>query len=147
MKVILRKDMKNLGETGEIKNVKKGYANNYLIPQEMVYPANDHYLEVLENDKKSAKKKLDKVKKEAEEIKEKLENVSLNINVKVGEDEKLFGAVTTQDIVDKLQEQGINLSKKQIVIEENIKKLGIYNIPVKIAPEVDATLKVWIIKE
>ncbi len=147
MKVILREDLKNLGDAGEIKEVKDGYANNYLLPKKIVYPASDHYLKVLENEKISTMKKLEKVKKEAEEIKEKLENISLNINVKTGEDEKMFGSVTAQDIADKLQEQGINMLKKHIVLEENINKLGIYNITVKIAPEVEAVLKVWIIKE
>lgn len=147
MKVILREDLKNLGNAGEIKKVKDGYANNYLLPKKIAYPASDHYLKVLENEKISTMKKLEKVKKEAEEIKEKLENISLNINVKTGEDEKMFGSVTAQDIADKLQEQGINMLKKHIVLEESIKKLGIYNITVKIAPEVEAILKVWIIKE
>lgn len=147
MKVILRDDIKSLGKAGDIKEVKTGYANNYLIPKHLAYPASDQYLRIFENDKKALIKKLDKEKKEAEKLKEQLENLSLNINVKVGEDEKLFGSVTAQDIADKLNEQGINLSKKQIVLEENIKKLGIYTIPVKILTDVEAKLKVWIIKE
>lgn len=147
MKIILRKDVKNLGNTSEIKEVKNGYANNYLIPKNLAYPATDQYLKIFENEKKIALKRLEKMNKEAQDLKEKLENLSLNINVKVGEDEKLFGSVTSQDIVEKLEEQGINLSKKQITIKENIRKLGIYNIPIKIASEIEATLKVWIIKE
>jgi len=147
MKVILREDVENTGKAGEIKEVKDGYANNYLIPKNLAYPATDPYLKIYEDQKKTALKKLERINKEAEELKEKLENLSLNVNVNVGEDEKLFGSVTSQDIVEKLKEQGINLSKKQIVLEENIKELGIYNIPVKISPEIEATLKIWIIKE
>ncbi len=147
MKIILRKDVENLGSISEIKEVKNGYANNYLIPKNLAYPATDRYLKIFENEKKIALKKLEKMNKEAQELKEKLENLSLNINVKVGEDEKLFGSVTSQDIIEKLEEQGINLSKKQIIIKENIRKLGIYNIQIKIASEIEAALKVWIIKE
>ena len=147
MKIILKQEVKNLGNTGEIKEVKNGYANNYLIPRDMAYPATSQYLKIFETEKKIALKKLEKIDKEARELKEKLDNLSLNINVKVGEDEKLFGSVTSQDIVEKLKEQGINLSKKQIILNETIKKLGIYNIPVKISSEIQATLKIWIIKE
>ena len=147
MKIILREDVKNLGNTGEIKEVKNGYANNYLIPRNLAYPETNQYSKIFENEKKIALKKLEKINKEAQELKEKFENLSLNINVKIGQDEKLFGSVTSQDIVEKLKEQGFNLSKKQIILEENIRKLGIYNIPIKISPEIEATLKIWIIKE
>lgn len=147
MKVILRGVVDNLGEAGEIKEVKKGFAINYLIPNKFAYPATDQNMKRFENEKKSIQKKAAKELQDASQIKEKIEQLSLNIQVKVGEDEKLFGSVTSQDIVDKLKDQGIIITKKDIVLEENIKALGIYNVPVKVAAGVDATLKVWIIKE
>lgn len=147
MKVILREDIKSLGKSGEEKEVKRGFAVNYLIPLKKAYPATTQYLKIYENEKKLNEKKLEKVVKEAEELKEKLTNLSLNINVKTGEDEKMFGSVTSQDIIEKLKENGVNLSKKQIILEETIKKLGIYHVPVKLTPEIETELKVWIIKE
>ena len=147
MKIILRKNIEKLGNPGDQKEVKKGYASNYLIPNKLAYPATKQYLNIYENEKKINLKKLEKVKLEAEELKKNFENLSLNISVKTGEDEKMFGSVTSQDIIDKLKEQGINISKKQLDLEENIKKLGIYHVPVKLGPEVEAELKVWIIKE
>lgn len=147
MKIILREEVQNLGQPGDEKEVKRGYAVNYLIPNNLAYPATNQYIKIFENEKKATMKKIEKDQKEAEELKGKLENLSLNISVKTGEDEKMFGSVTSQDIIDKLNEQGIHISKKQLVLEENIKKLGIYHIPVKLAPEIESELKVWIIKE
>ncbi|MBU1076114.1 MAG: 50S ribosomal protein L9 [Spirochaetes bacterium] len=147
MKIILREDVKNIGKSGDTKEVKRGYAVNYLLPHKLAYPATGSYLKMFENEKKVSEKHLEKEKKEAEELKAKFENLSLNISVKTGEDEKMFGSVTAGDIADKLKETGIEISKKQIALEDNIKKLGIYHVPIKIAPEVETELKVWIIKE
>ena len=144
---LAKEDIESLGKVGDIKEVKTGYGINYLVPKKLAYPATEQYLKIFENEKRKNIKKIEKEQVEAEELQDKLENLSLNINVKVGEDEKMFGSVTSQDIADKLKEQGINISKKQIILEENLKKIGIYNIPVKIKPEIEAVLKVWIIKE
>ena len=147
MKVVLRKDYPSLGKSGEIKNVKDGYAQNFLIPKMVAYPATESYLKIFENEKISNEKRSERIKKESEDLKVKIEGLSLNISVKTGEEDRLFGSVTAQDIIEKMKENGINLSKKQLVLEENIKKLGIYHIPVKIAPDIEAQVKVWIIKE
>ncbi len=147
MRIILRESVKGLGETGEIKEVKKGYANNYLFPRKLAYPATEKYLKIIENEKRAKEKEKERKEKELNELKEKLNNVSCTIAMKVGEDEKLFGSVTSQHIVEKLKEQGINIDKKSIILEEPIKKLGVYHIPVKLAPEITAEVKVWIIKE
>lgn len=147
MKVVLRKDYPSLGKSGEIKNVKDGYAQNFLIPKMVAYPATESYLKIFQNEKISNEKRSERIKKESEDLKVKIEGLSLNISVKTGEEDRLFGSVTAQDIIEKMKENGINLSKKQLVLEENIKKLGIYHIPVKIAPDIEAQVKVWIIKE
>lgn len=147
MKIILREDIPSLGTAGTTKEVKNGFANNYLIPHRLAYPATERYLKIFENEKKAYEKKKQKLLKEAEEMKLKIEGLSVSIPVKTGEEDKLYGSVTSQDIIEKAKEQGLNLSKKQIALDENIKKLGIYHVPVKLAPEISASLKVWIIKE
>ncbi len=147
MKVVLREDIQSLGKMGTIKEVKNGYANNYLIPHKLAYPATEQYLKIFENEKKANEKRLLKIKKESEELKTKIENLSISITAKTGEEDKLYGSITTQDIIEKVKEQGLNLSKKQISLEEQIKKLGIYHIPVKLSSDVSASLKVWVIKE
>ncbi len=147
MKVILREDIKGLGKTGEIKEVKKGYANNFLLPKKLVYPYRAQYIKLIETEKISKQRQAEKKQKALETLKEKLSEVSCTISMKVGEDEKLFGSVTSQNIVDTLKEQGINIDKKQIILEEPIKKLGVYHVTVKLSPEISTELKVWIIKE
>lgn len=147
MKVILREDISSLGKLGAIKEVKDGYANNYLFPNKLAYPATKSFLKIFENEKRANEKRLEKMKKESEDLKTKIENLSISISVKTGEEDKLYGSVTTQDIIEKVKEQGLNLSKKQISLEEQIKKLGIYHIPIKLSHDVVASLKVWVIKE
>lgn len=147
MKVILRDDVPALGPAGTIKEVKDGYASNFLLPQKLAYPATNRYLKIFENEKIANEKKKEKLKKEAEELKTKIENLSISIPVHTGEEDKLYGSVTTQDIIEKAKEQGVNLSKKQITLDDNIKKLGIYHVPVKLPSDVTASLKLWIIKE
>ncbi len=147
MRVILRENVGNLGNRGDIKEVKKGYAINYLFPKNLAYPATDNNLKTLEIEKKRLEKKEEKLKQEMEQLKEKIETASCNITAKVGEDDKLFGAVTSQDIIDKLKTLGINIDKKQLEIEEPIKKLGVYHLTVKVHPDIKADLKVWVIKE
>ncbi len=147
MKVILRVDIDKLGKAGEVKEVKDGYAINYLIPKNLVYPATKKNLKRLEEEKEVYVKKEEKIRKQMEELKQKIESLSCNISVKVGEDDKLYGSVTSQHIVENLHKYGINLDKHQIELEEPIKKLGVYHIPVKLYPEIKANLKVWVIKE
>ncbi len=147
MRVILRVDVDKLGKAGEIKDVKDGYALNYLIPKKIAYPATAQNLKKIEEEKKQKLNKEEKLRSKMEELKQKIESISCTISVKAGEDEKLFGSVTSQHITEKLHTFGINLDKRQIEIEEPIKKLGVYHIPIKLHPEVKAELKVWVIKE
>ena len=147
MKIILRQDFEKLGKAGDIVDVKPGYARNYLIPQQIAYPATPSYLKILEEEKKQKQQKLQKAKKQAEHLAEKLETVSITIPVTVGEENKLFGSVTTQNIADALKEQGFEIDRKKIILEEPIKELGIYSVPIKLHPEVVAKIKVWVVKE
>lgn len=147
MKVILKKDVENLGKCWDIKNVAEGYARNYLLPKEIAIPATEKNIKMIDVFKLQQEAKVKRAIHEKEQIKEKLEGLSLTINVKAGEDDKLFGSVTASNIAEALEKQGINIDKKKIVLEEPLKELGIYNIGVKIGPELNAEIKVWIVKE
>ena len=147
MKVLLREDYKNLGETGDVVKVKDGFARNFLIPQGIAFIATDQNQKKYENDLKQKGWRLERDKLHAEELSKKLENVSCTISVQVGEEDKLFGSVTSQNIADSLAEQGYKFEKRKILLEEPIKSLGIYSVPIKLHTEVTATVKVWVVKE
>jgi large subunit ribosomal protein L9 len=147
MKVILRKDAQKLGKTGDVVAVKNGYARNYLIPRGMVYEANQGNLRQLEEEKKQQSKRSDKDHKISEALAAQLEKVSITIKMKVGEEDKLFGSVTSQMIAEALLEKGITIDKRQIELEDALKTLGIFDVPVKLSGGVMGKVKVWIVKE
>lgn len=146
MKVILKKSMSNLGLSGDVVKVAEGYARNYLIPKGFAIKANEKNLKELEHYKKIIQNNLEKEKKEAQNLADKLSGHSCTISKKVGEEEKLFGTVTTADIEEVLQKDGFSVSRKDIVIPEPIKALGVYTVTVKVYPEIDADLKVWVVE-
>ena len=147
MKIILRQDYENLGKAGDIVKVKPGYARNYLLPKKIAYPAEPNFVRMLEEEKRQKQQRLRKEKKVAEEMAEQLSSVSLTISASVGEEDKMFGSVTSQDIAAALKEQGHEIDRRKIVLEEPIKALGIYSVPIKLYPEVEANIKVWVVKE
>ncbi len=147
MKVILTEDISQLGAAGDTINVKNGYARNYLVPTGKAIQASTQNMKILEHQKRIIQEKLSKIKKEGMSIAEKIENISCTIAKTSGEDDKLFGSVTNGDIQSSLQKEGINVDRKKILLEEPIKKLGIYSVPIKIHQEVTASLKVWVVKE
>jgi large subunit ribosomal protein L9 len=147
MKVILRKDVANLGNIGDIINVKDGYARNYLIPRNLAYYATDAALKKLEIEKKRYAKFVEQEKAKAEELAAKFAEIQLSIPMKVGEEGKLYGSVTQQMIADELAVHNINVDKRNIIIDEPIKSLGVFDVKVKLHPDVLATLKVWVISE
>ncbi|MHB2147543.1 50S ribosomal protein L9 [Calditrichota bacterium LG25] len=147
MEIILRQDYQNLGKTGDVVKVKDGYARNYLIPKGIAYIATKENKKRLENELKVKSLRVEKEKLAADELAKKLANVSCTIPVQVGEEDKLFGSVTSQNIADALAAQGINVDRRKIQLEEPIKSLGIYSVPIKLHPEVEATVKVWVVKE
>jgi len=147
MKVILRKDFSQLGKIGDIVDVKNGYALNYLIPRQIAYHATPGSIRVLEEEKKQLAKINAKELEGARELSSQFENLSVTIPVKVGEEDKLFGTVTSQDIADALAAKGYDIDKRKIEIAEPIKALGIYEITVKLHHEVDAILKTWVVRE
>ena len=147
MKIILREDYKNLGESDEIVEVKPGFARNYLIPRKIAYPAKKSFLKMLEEEKRQKEHRKHKTKKLAEALAEKMKNVSVTISVSVGEEDKMFGSVTTQDIHDALLKQEIDIDRKKIILDDPIKELGIYSVPIKLHADVEAKIKVWVVKE
>ncbi len=147
MKVILRKDHDKLGQVGTVIDVKDGYARNYLIPKGLAYPATEGNMQTLAEEKKQLERRSAKELKASEKLAAELEKVSITLQMKVGEDEKLFGSVTSQMIADALKDKGITLDKRAIELEEPIKALGIYNVSVKLHQSVAGKIKVWVVRE
>ena len=147
MKVILKADIERLGKVGEVVTVAAGYARNFLMPRELAFEATEKNLARIEVDKKRYVKVQAKARLDAEALAAKLAALSLTIRQAAGESDKLFGTVTTMDIAAALEKEGFSIDRKQISIEEPIKTLGIYTVPVKLTPEVSAAVKVWVVRE
>jgi large subunit ribosomal protein L9 len=147
MKVILRQDFETLGKIGEVVDVKDGYARNFLFPRGLAYAALKGNIRALDEEKKSVEKRNLQELKAAEALASELETVSVTIPVQVGEEDKIFGTVTTQMIADALKEKGHDIDKRKVEIEEPIKALGIYGVNIKIHQNVNAKIKVWVVRE
>lgn len=147
MKVILQKEVDKLGSIGDIVKVSEGYARNFLIPGEYALQADEKNIKKLEHQKKLVQSKLNAERKEAEKIAQKLSAFSCTIAKKVGESEKLFGSVTSADVEECLMKAGFNVSRKNIVLVEPIKALGVYTVPVKVFSGIEANVKVWVVQE
>ena len=147
MKIILRKDFESIGKAGEVFVVKNGFARNFLIPKGIALKADNRNIQLLEVEKKQQEVKVSKDRKEAELLAEQLSKISCTATVNVGEEDKVFGSVTTQTIADLLKEQEVEIDRKKIILNEPIKALGIYTIPIKVHPEVEAKIKLWVVKE
>jgi large subunit ribosomal protein L9 len=147
MKLVLRQDYEPLGESGSVVNVKTGFARNFLIPKGLAMPATEKNLKRYENEKKQMYWRQEKEKRQSEELSKTLENVSCTITVQVGEEDKMFGSVTSQNIAEALESQGYTIDKRKIILEEPIKSLGIYSVPIKLHTDVEAKVKVWVVKE
>lgn len=146
-KVILRREAENLGEIGDVVDVKSGYARNYLIPRGIAYRATPGALRAVEAEKKAYMAQQERLEEDARGIAEKLESVSITIAMKVGEEDRLFGSVTSQMIADELIEQGHGVDRRLIQLSDPIKKLGMYDVPVKLHRNVTTNLKVFVVDE
>ncbi len=147
MKLILLKDVEKLGKRGDVVNVKDGYGRNFLLPAGAARPNTPGNLRFVEKLKELEKARVEEELERAKKLSERLTSFSCTIRAKVGEEEKLFGAVTAQDIAAALEAGGFSVDRKKIVLEQPIKSLGIFQIPVRLHPDVTATLKVWVVKE
>ncbi|MBU0634802.1 MAG: 50S ribosomal protein L9 [Candidatus Omnitrophica bacterium] len=146
MKVILKEDINNIGKSGDIIEVAAGYARNFLIPQGKVLEANKGNMKVFEEYKQTQEKSRQKEKQQAQELAKRIEHVSCTI-VMQAQEEQLYGAVTNADIAKSLSQEGIDIDKKNILLEEPIKNLGVYQVDVKLHPEIKAQVKVWVVKK
>jgi large subunit ribosomal protein L9 len=147
MKVILRQDYETLGKIGDLVDVKDGFAINFLLPRKIAYSALKGNMAALEEEKKSVAKKSKQELKTAENLASELDKVSVTIPVQVGEEDKIFGTVTTQMIADSLKEKGHEIDKRKIEITEPIKSLGIYEVNIKLHSSVEGKIKVWVVRE
>ncbi len=147
MKVILKKDFESLGDSGTIVEVKSGYARNFLFPQGIGVIANKKNMRIFQEEEKRKEYQENREKRQAEELAKKLDNVSLTATVKVGEEDKVFGSVTSQDIATLLKEKGYEIDKRKIELEDPIKALGVYSVVIKLHSEVEAKIRLWVVKE
>ena len=146
MKIILLSDVENLGESGDVIAVKPGYARNKLIPQGLALRASNRNIAVANENKRIATAKLERENQALNVLAKKISKVELTIEVKVGDEEKMFGSITNKDIHKELIDKGFEIEKNQISIEEPIKALGIYHISVKISKDITSDVKLYVIK-
>lgn len=147
MKVILREDVVDLGAAGQVVDVKDGYGRNFLFPRNLAIPATKANMKSIDDVTRQKDLRDRKLHRGAEIIKEKIEKLSLSIEVIVGEEEKLFGSVTNADVAELLKNEGVLVDKRSIELTEPIKVLGVYTIPVKIVKDVTANAKLLVIKK
>lgn len=147
MKVILKEDVENLGNMGDIVNVKAGYYRNYLFPRNLAIEANERNVKEYEHYKRTIQEKARKIRDAAQILADKISQTPLVIKAKAGEEEKLFGSVTNMDIEKALKEAGFDIERKKILLDEPIKRLGEYTVKVRVHPEVVAELNLRVEQE
>ena len=148
MKVIFLKDVKGKGKKGEIKNVADGYAHNFLLKNNLAIEANQATISKLDGQKKKEQKEADLERQEAEQLKEKLESLTIELTAKSGEGGRIFGSITTKQVATALEKKhGIKLGKRKMELDDAIRALGYTNIPVKLHHDVSATLRVHVTEE
>lgn len=147
MKIILMQDLEPLGYEGDTADVARGYARNYLIPKGLAIEASEANLKAFEMRRRKILAKRTKDKEEAERVMEKISEITVTVRAKSGEEGKLYGSVTSRDIAQQLDAQGVVVDRRKIIIDEAIRSLGEFEVPVKLHPEVVATIKVVVEEE
>ena len=147
MRVILKQKHESLGDVGEVVAVKSGYAFNYLIPNGIAMAATPKNLKVIEQEKNRLLAAASREKNTADVLKSKLDTISVTAEVQVGEEDRVFGAVTTQHITELLSAKNFKIDRRKILLDEPLKALGVYEVPIKLHPDVEATIKVWVVKQ
>ncbi len=146
MEIILLSDVENLGESGDVVTVKPGYARNKLIPQGLALRASNRNIAIASEKNRVAEAKLDRENQAMNTLAKKLSKVEITIEVKVGDEEKMFGSITNKDIHKELMDKGFELERSQITIKDPIKALGIYHIQVKVSKDIVSDVKLYVIK-
>lgn len=147
MEVILLEDVKGVGRRGEKVKLSPGYARNFMIPNKLAVAASDAGAAIFAEAERQRARRETKARREAEEQAKRFANVSVHISVEVGEEDRLFGSVTSADIASALREQGIEVDKRKVELEEPLKQLGVYTVPIKLFQDVEAKVKVWVVKK
>ncbi len=147
MQVILRERFDSLGAAGDIVEVKAGYGRNFLIPKGLAYEATDSNVRRLERERAKIGQMEAETLADAQARSSTIESASVTFTVRAGEEGRLFGSITSSDIADKLAEQGIEIDRKNIMLDEPIKALGVFAVPIKLHTDVRPELKVWVVKE
>jgi large subunit ribosomal protein L9 len=147
MRIVLRTDVESVGRRGEVIEVADGYARNYLLPKKLALEATPGNLKRIGQERRVQEVHEAKEKQEAEALAARIAQLSCTAVRKVGENEVLYGSVTGADVAELLEKEGFSLDKRKILLEEPIKSLGIYEVPIKLHPQVTASVKVWVVKE
>jgi len=147
MEVILTKDVDKIGKAGAVVKVKDGFARNLLLPNKLAVPVTSGNLKKLELDKQKLAQEYEAKKQAALKVKEQLEKLSLTISALAQDEKSLYGSITAQEISNALKEEGVEVDKNTIMLDEPIRSLGIYEVNMKLHPEIPAKLKVWIVKK
>jgi len=147
VKVILKESVSQLGQRGDVVDVADGYARNYLLPKGLALSATLKNMKLLEREQKIEETHRSQKKEDAEEMVARLQKISLTIRKKAGEQDILFGSVTPGEIVEALKQEGLEIDRKRIIMEQPIKRLGVYSVKIKLYAEVMGEVKVWVVKE
>ncbi len=147
MEVILRTDVPKLGKAGDIVKVKDGFARNYLLPKGLALPVNQKTLKALENQRKIILAKAERERKKAQSLAEKLSGFTLTFYRKVIEGDRIYGSITAQDVVKALEEKGFNLEKRMVLLDQPIKQLGTYEVPIRLGADVEVKINLEVIEE
>jgi large subunit ribosomal protein L9 len=147
MKIILMEDIPTLGKRGEVREVANGYARNYLLPKKMALPATPGNVKNLEHLKRQRERAESKVREAAQAAADRIGGLTLSVATRASEDGRLFGSVTAQDIVEFLEKNQLPVEKRRVQLEEAIKALGEYEVPIRLHQDVAATLKVSVTRE
>ncbi|MBU8921921.1 MAG: 50S ribosomal protein L9 [Bacteroidales bacterium] len=147
MELILKNSVPGLGERGDIVTVKAGYARNYLLPKKLAVPATGAMKKVIVEENRLQSVRDDKHKRTVQDTAAKMKDLSCTIVVQAGEEDKLYGSVSAQDIATAVTAQGFEIDHKMVVLEEHIKILGVYTVPVRLHKDVEVPVKIWVVKE
>lgn len=147
MKIILKEDVAKLGSKDQVVEVSDGYARNFLLPRKLAVIADAGQRKKANELKQTEARHVAKEIEEAKHLAEKIGKIVCTIKAKAGESDKLFGSVTSQDIAQALEKDGLSIDKRKIEIEKSIKELGTYQVPIKVAEEITAQLKIIVVKE
>ena len=147
MEVILTQKVQGLGDRGDVVRVKDGYARNYLFPKRLALPSSESQRRVIKEENRLHEARDVKLRQSVQAVAEKMKGLSCTLVVQAGEEDKLYGSVTGQDIAKAISDQGFAVDHHQVVLEEPIKKLGVYTVPVRLHRDIEVPIKIWVVKE